>query len=78
MKYFLIFSLLSSTAFAMDFNKVTGTFEVGPKKEFLDESDSTILTGTFANQEATRLPASAPVEVKAKDTHVTEITGSFK
>ncbi len=76
MKYFLLFTLLTSAAFAMDFNKVTGTFDVGSKKEFAEEAESTLLTGTFSEEKTSRLPASQKNEKAEK--HVTEITGSFE
>jgi hypothetical protein len=80
LKYFILFSLLLSTqAFALDFNKVTGSFDVEEKKT--QEEDLTKLAyGSLDSHstEKSRAPASA-VEKTAKTTsEVNEVTGSFE
>ena len=69
----LIFCL---SAFATDFNKVTGTFDLDSSKSDKSAVGDTTQSGSFNHFEKERLPASVK-EKKVYD-HVTEITGTFK
>lgn len=78
MKYFLFFVLISSSAFAIDFNKVTGTFDVAPH-EHVPETESTYLTGTFeGTSHENRMPASTDSKKEVREQNVTELTGTFR
>lgn len=81
MKKFLCLSLLITTnAFAIDFQKVTGTFDVkaNQKNEVGHDTVAQSTYGSFKVNETGRLPASLAPEVKK--THsigVTDHTGTF-
>lgn len=80
MKEILCLSLLISTnAFALDFQKVTGTFDVKEKsqKSMGEDAVAAAAYGSFEKDETTRMPASNAPEVK-KSTSVNEITGTFE
>ena len=80
MKYFILFSLLLSTqAFAIDFNKVTGSFDVEDKK--IQQEDLTKLAyGSFESSsiEKSRVPASAVEKTEKTTSEINEVTGSFE
>ena len=80
MKYILLFSIaLSTSAFAIDFNKVTGTFEVEEKSAPVgQDSIAAAAFGSFnLYEEKTRAPAS--VETEAETTvGINDVTGTFQ
>lgn len=79
MKHLLFFSLLiSSSSFAIDFNKVTGTF-AETDKEIVNEENNDLAYGSFAPQEqvsGTRAPASVTDE--SRTSSINEVTGTFE
>ena len=80
MKYILLFSIaLSTSAFAIDFNKVTGTFEVEEKSVPVgQDSVAAAAFGTFDfTEEKTRAPASFE-ESKPAPIGVNDVTGTFQ
>ena len=80
MKYLLLLALtLSSSAFAIDFNKVTGTFDVEEKSVPVGEdSIAAAAFGSFDFTEAkTRAPASFE-ESKPAPIGVNDVTGTFQ
>lgn len=82
MKYFILFSLLiSANVFAIDFQKVTGTFDVKDSKAPAVLGQDTVAQAAFGTFELTqegRVPASVTSEDKKSDSSVTEITGTFE
>ncbi len=81
MKYFILFSILiSANIYAIDFQKVTGTFEVEEKSAVLGED--TVAQAAYGSFELKadggRFPASVESEDKKSDSSVTEITGTFE
>ena len=80
MKYILFFSMaLSTSAFAIDFNKATGTFEVEEKSVPVgQDSVAAAAFGSFnLYEEKTRAPAS--VETEAETTFgINDVTGTFQ
>ena len=79
MKMFILFSILiSSQAFAIDFNKVTGTFDIEEKK-IVQEDLSKVAFGSFeSDADKTRAPASETDQVGRTTSEVNEVTGSFE
>lgn len=81
MKQILCLSLLiASNAFAIDFQKVTGTFDVKTQKEIQVGHDTVAQAayGSFDMNEASRFPASVAPEVeKTHSVGVQELTGTF-
>lgn len=80
MKYFILFSILiSSHAFAIDFNKVTGSFDVVEKKSHQDDL-AKLAYGSFESQttDKTRAPASVTEKVEKTTSEVNEVTGTFE
>lgn len=81
MKFFILFSLiLSSSAFAIDFNKVTGTFDVQDKSESVSEVNIAAANfGTFnPNQDKSRAPASVEESTEKVTEGINEVTGTFR
>lgn len=80
MKYFILFSLLiSANIYAIDFQKVTGTFDVKDGPAVLGQDTvAQAAFGTFELNEQGRVPASVEHEDKKSDSSVTEITGTFE
>lgn len=78
MKHFIFLALIiSNTAFAIDFNKVTGTFS-DVEKEVATEESTDLAYGSFEPKETNlRAPASVTEEVKKADS-VNDITGTFE
>lgn len=79
MKYLLLASMtISSSAFALDFQKVTGTFEIQEKKE-VPVGQNTLADASFGsfdlNADSSRMPAS---EAKKAAPSVNEMTGTFE
>ncbi len=79
MKYFILFSLLLSTqAFAIDFNKVTGSFDI-EKKVSNQEDMAKVAYGSFESKtDKTRLPASTNESTQKTNSEVNEVTGTFE
>ncbi len=81
MKYILLASLiLSTSAFAIDFNKVTGTFEVEEKSAPVGEDAvAAAAYGSFEfSQQKTRSPASVEQEAaESISSGINEVTGTF-
>ncbi len=80
MKYILLFSIaLSTSAFAIDFNKVTGTFEVEEKSVPVgQDSVAAAAFGSFnLYEEKTRAPASVETE-EATPFGINDVTGTFQ
>ena len=80
MKYILLFSIaLSTSAYAIDFNKVTGTFEVEEKSVPVgQDSVAAAAFGTFDfTEEKTRAPASVETE-EATPFGINDVTGTFQ
>ncbi len=76
MKYlFFTLSLVAFHAHAIKFQKVTGTFDVTPKKVTTTPDKS--LVGSFEIKDKTREPASVGPQKSETTTHITELTGSF-
>lgn len=69
-KILLLTLLLSSQAFAIDFQKVTGTFDVKEEKSESTLASDTVAQATFGTFEfksdATRMPASVTPETEAQ------------
>lgn len=82
MKKILCLTLLITTnAFAIDFQKVTGTFDVKEKSQKVIGEDTVAAAtyGTFENIDNSRMPAStAPEGKKSNSDSVTEMTGTFE
>lgn len=81
MKYFLLLSLiLSTSAFAIDFNKATGTFDVSDKAPYVGtDTVAEAAYGSFNLHEAkTRAPASVEDEVEKSSLGMNDVTGSFQ
>ena len=79
MKIFLLFTILiSSQAFAIDFNKVTGTFDIEEKK-VVQEDLSKVAFGSFeSDADKTRAPASETEHFGKTTSEVNEVTGTFE
>jgi len=79
MKMFILFSILiSSQAFAIDFNKVTGTFDIEEKK-VVQEDLSKVAFGSFeSDSDKMRAPASDTGHEEKTSSEVNEVTGTFK
>jgi len=80
LKYILLASLiLSTSAFAIDFNKVTGTFEVEEKSATVGEdSVAAAAYGSFEfSQVKTRAPASVEQDAVETTSGINEVTGTF-
>lgn len=77
---FLIFLLVTRICFAIDFQKVSGTFEVKEDKSKLKQTDdSTYLSGTFKeNKKNTSLRAPASVETEQETESINDVSGTFK
>jgi hypothetical protein len=80
LKHLLFLSLiLSTSAFAIDFNKVTGTFDVEEKS--IPVGEDTVAAASFGSfnltEEKTRAPASVEQEGKAT-VGVNDLTGTFQ
>ena len=82
MKEILCLSLLIATnAFAIDFQKVTGSFDIKENQEKTVGQDTVAAAayGSFEMNDKGRMPASSAPEANKSDTSsVTEITGTFK
>lgn len=82
MKYFLLFSIIiSSSAFAIDFNKATGTFDVEEKANPIIGEDSIAATafGSFnLHEDKSRAPASVEQEVENRTPGTNDVTGTFQ
>lgn len=81
MKYLLSLTLLlSANAFAIDFQKVTGSFDVKDSQSSSEDLVAHAAYGSFdAKANLERLPASAHVKSDKKETSsVTELTGTFE
>lgn len=79
MKYFLLLSLtLTTSAFAIDFNKVTGTFDVEETSAIVGEdSVAAAAFGSFnLTQDKSRAPAS--VEQDEATVGTNDVTGTFQ
>lgn len=79
MKTFLFFTLfLSTQAFAIDFNKVTGSFDIESQNS--KQEDLTKLAyGTFESKtEQGRVPASEKKAENKVTSEVNEVSGSFE
>ena len=80
MKTFLFFTLfLSTQAFAIDFNKVTGSFDIEPQNS--KQEDLTKLAyGSFESK--TEQPGRVPANEVSKENKVTsevnEVSGTFE
>jgi hypothetical protein len=81
LKYILLASLiLSTSAFAIDFNKVTGTFEVAEKSAPVGEdSVAAAAYGSFEfSENKNRAPASVEQDaVETTSAGINEVTGTF-
>lgn len=80
MKEILCLSLLFTTnAFAIDFQKVTGSFDLQTQKEKSVGVDTVANAayGSFDMNDTGRVPASAEEKRHTPDSHVTEMTGTF-
>ena len=73
MKLFFVGLMITCSAFSMDFNKVTGTFDVSEDKKSLTHKIAD--AETFDIKQDGRKPAS---QEKDKSVHVTELSGTFK
>lgn len=81
MKYLLLLSLaLSTSAFAIDFTRVTGTFEVAENTAVVGaDSIADAAFGSFnLHQDKTRAPASAEQNVEKATPGINDVTGSFQ
>ena len=81
MKYLLLLSLvLSTSAFAIDFSRVTGSFDVDEKSHQVGPDTVAYTTyGSFnLHQEKTRAPASAEQDVEKATPGINDVTGSFQ
>ena len=81
MKYLLLLSLvLSTSAFAIDFSRVTGSFDVDEKSHQVGPDTVADTTyGSFnLHQEKTRAPASAEQDVEKATPGINDVTGSFQ
>jgi hypothetical protein len=81
LKYILLASLiLSTSAFAIDFNKATGTFEVAEKSAPVGEAAvAAAAYGTFEfSENKNRAPASVEHDaVETTTAGINEVTGTF-
>jgi hypothetical protein len=82
LKEILCLSLLIATnAYAIDFQKVTGTFDIKEKQDKTVGQDTVAAAayGSFEMNETGRMPASSAPEVKKSNTpSVNELTGTFE
>lgn len=82
MKYYLLLSLtLTTSAFAIDFNKVTGTFDVEENSVTVGEdSVAAAAFGSFnLTQDKSRAPASVEQDEQVEATVGTnDVTGTFQ
>lgn len=80
MKILFITSLLISfNAFAIDFNKVTGSFDVTTEKKSEQVAHITAVTGSYESEPqsyGSRKPASTSEAQKTEQ--IQEVTGSFR
>jgi hypothetical protein len=81
LKYLLLLSLaLSTSAFAIDFTRVTGTFEVADNVAVV--GSDTVADAAFGSfnlyQDKSRVPASAETEVEKATVGINDVTGSFQ
>ncbi len=81
MKYILIASIfLSTSAFAIDFNKVTGTFDVEGKSE--SATEDTVAAAAYGSfnftEDKTRAPASAETNFETSAPGMNDVTGTFQ
>lgn len=69
-----------SQAMAIDFNKVTGSFDVKTEEKEKSYVEETALSGSFNHFDKSngRLPASVEEEEVNKADHVNEMTGTFR
>jgi len=76
---FITSLLLSFNTFAIDFNKVTGSFDVASENKFEQVAHVTTITGSYEGEQIEsngRMPASSPE--KQKSEQIQEVTGSFR
>lgn len=82
MKFLILSTLLiSAPLFAIDFHKVTGTFEVKDQQASMVLGQDTVAQaafGTFELKEKGRVPASVEKQDEISHPSVTELTGTFK
>ena len=81
MKYLLLLSLvLSTSAFAIDFSRVTGSFDVDEKSHQVgSDTVADAAYGSFnLHQDKTRAPASAEQNVEKATPGINDVTGSFQ
>jgi hypothetical protein len=73
--------LLTTNAFAIDFQKMTGTFDIKEKQHKVVGEDTVAAAayGSFEMKDAARMPASSAPEAKKSNTApVNETTGTFE
>lgn len=79
MKYILFLSLtLTTSAFAIDFNKVTGTFDGEEKTVVGEDSVTAAAYGSFnLHQDQSRGPASVDAVTEEASVGINDVTGTF-